>query len=246
MLKFFRSVAKPLGFVFLMLCVNMFIPAAVPGVNGVTMTFLVDCSMSIFCGIYLYHRDLLRDHTRPCFTKAGLKTLYILSVPIWYLGQTGSSYLLGRFGSGALDSYNQVAMSNEWLFLLLTVTAAPIFEELMFRGVVFNCFLDGFSPTVSLIASSLLFGALHFTLPHLWFTSLMGLIFGIVYYYTGQLRYSMICHSFTNLLGFVAVGWPIPGLLLQPVVFVSLTAMAFLVPAKLFLSVDKKETPAAD
>lgn len=48
------------------------------------------------------------------------------------------------------------------LLILIVVVGAPVFEELFFRGFALSAFESRWSPTTALIASSILFGFVHF------------------------------------------------------------------------------------
>jgi len=86
---------------------------------------------------------------------------------------------------------------------LLMVMAAPMFEELIFRGIMLDGFLKKYSPTKAIIWSSVLFGIVHLN-PWQFVTGLvMGIFIGWVYYHTRSLTYAIIIHASANLSGFI-------------------------------------------
>jgi uncharacterized protein len=85
----------------------------------------------------------------------------------------------------------------------LMVIAAPILEELIFRGIILDGLLKKYSSTKSILISSLLFGLVHLN-PWQFVTGLIiGIFSGWVYYRTRSLSYSIIIHASANLSGFI-------------------------------------------
>lgn len=85
----------------------------------------------------------------------------------------------------------------------LMVIAAPILEELIFRGIILDGLLEKYSPTKAILISSLLFGFVHLN-PWQFVTGLIiGFFSGWVYYRTRSLSFSIIIHASANLSGFL-------------------------------------------
>uniref|UniRef100_UPI0032170A4F CPBP family intramembrane glutamic endopeptidase n=1 Tax=uncultured Draconibacterium sp. TaxID=1573823 RepID=UPI0032170A4F len=86
---------------------------------------------------------------------------------------------------------------------LLMVVAAPILEELIFRGIILDGLLKKYSPEKSILISSLLFGLVHLN-PWQFVTGLViGIFSGWVYCRTRSLALSIIIHASANLTGFL-------------------------------------------
>jgi hypothetical protein len=85
---------------------------------------------------------------------------------------------------------------------ILMVVAAPILEELIFRGIILDGLLRVYSPVKSILVSSFLFGFVHLN-PWQFVTGLIiGIFSGWVYYKTRSLLPSIIIHASANLSGF--------------------------------------------
>lgn len=85
---------------------------------------------------------------------------------------------------------------------ILMVVAAPILEELIFRGIILDGLLRVYSPVKSILVSSFLFGLVHLN-PWQFVTGLIiGIFSGWVYYKTRSLLPSIIIHAAANLSGF--------------------------------------------
>lgn len=88
-------------------------------------------------------------------------------------------------------------------FAFLTmVVAAPILEELIFRGIMLDGLLYKYPPIKSILVSALLFGLVHLN-PWQFVTGfIIGIFSGWVYYHTRSLIACIIIHASANLTGF--------------------------------------------
>jgi len=116
---------------------------------------------------------------------------------------TGSAHGVGWFVIGAA-----------------TVVGAPFFEELFFRGVLLRALARLFGhwgrwvgPTLAVVVSALLFGAIHAELLQFAGLALFGLVLGAVSYRTGRLGMNIVAHGAFNLLALTAVVCPVTLLL---------------------------------
>ena len=87
------------------------------------------------------------------------------------------------------------------IFFLVIVVMAPIVEELVFRGVLFNLLNKNLKTLPAMILSSLFFGVLHSKtfIP----TAIIGFLICFIYQKTGNIKYSIMAHMFNNLIAFV-------------------------------------------
>lgn len=91
------------------------------------------------------------------------------------------------------------------IFLTLAV-AAPIMEEVVFRGCLIGMLFKNHT-TAGLIISSILFGAVHTIGDWISFPIyfIMGLALGFIYIKTKRLETSMSVHFLNNLIGTIAI-----------------------------------------
>ena len=90
------------------------------------------------------------------------------------------------------------------LILLATCVAAPIFEELFFRGFLFPAFAGRFGPVAAMIISGSLFGVAHVFVVPLRMTvplGVMGIALAWLLQQTKSLVPGMAVHGFVNALG---------------------------------------------
>lgn len=86
---------------------------------------------------------------------------------------------------------------------LLLVIAAPILEELLFRGIILDGLLKKYSPLISILISSLLFGFAHLNPWQFVNGLIIGIFSGWVYFRTRSVLPSIIIHASANLSGFL-------------------------------------------
>ncbi|WP_089888694.1 CPBP family intramembrane glutamic endopeptidase [Kriegella aquimaris] len=86
---------------------------------------------------------------------------------------------------------------------LVTGIAAPILEELIFRGIILDGLLKKYAPTKSILISSLLFGLVHLNPWQFVSAFIIGIFSGWVYYRTKSLSFSIIIHATSNFCGFL-------------------------------------------
>ncbi len=148
---------------------------------------------SIFYGVLLVASLLLFS------LGISLLAFYVLSLgfPNYVNGLLENSKLL----RGTESLYPRV---YNWLMLFLLVIYAPLVEELIFRGFLLQRWAVKWGLRRGMIASSVLFGVLHFSNP-LGLT-LFGLVMGLLYVRSRSLWVPVACHSLNNLAA-VGMDW---------------------------------------
>ncbi len=89
------------------------------------------------------------------------------------------------------------------LSLMHVLTAyflAPLIEEFVFRGVVFKGLLNKYSsPVFAILLSSMLFSLVHINLAVLLSTFILGILLGVIYYYSNSLHLTILSHLLINI-----------------------------------------------
>jgi membrane protease YdiL (CAAX protease family) len=88
------------------------------------------------------------------------------------------------------------------LLTIVAVIAAPVAEELLFRGWIFTDLRRHFGFTTTLAATSAFFAVLHYESTHLYALAVfpIGLALGTMREITGSVKPSIAFHAFNNLL----------------------------------------------
>jgi membrane protease YdiL (CAAX protease family) len=90
------------------------------------------------------------------------------------------------------------------LALALGSVVAPVFEEVLMRGVLLRGLLRNYRPAVAIGQSALLFGIFHFNPAQSLNAFFMGLLLGWIYYRSRSLWLCIGLHGFYNALAFGA------------------------------------------
>jgi len=91
------------------------------------------------------------------------------------------------------------AMSSNLLGMISVGLIGPIAEECILRaGVLGNLLRVNVRPWVAIVVSALIFGILHFNPVQTFFATLIGIIFGVVYYATRNIVLTSIIHIVNN------------------------------------------------
>jgi CAAX protease family protein len=90
-------------------------------------------------------------------------------------------------------------------FVILAVVVAPLMEELVFRGFLFNALLRALPAGVAITIASALFGLAHGDLVASFPLACAGAILCYVYYRSGSLTASICTHGLFNLVNIALV-----------------------------------------
>jgi hypothetical protein len=99
------------------------------------------------------------------------------------------------------EQFESIALSSPLLALLAIGILAPIAEELLFRGAIYNLIKDSVGKYIALLVSSVLFALIHLNIYQASYTLFIGLFLGIVLMKTGSLWLPIIFHIVYNLFG---------------------------------------------
>lgn len=98
--------------------------------------------------------------------------------------------------------------------VIQVIILAPVFEEMLFRGLILRGFLQRYSPAKAIFVSSLLFAVIHIN-PHQMLPGLlMGILFAWLTVKTKSLVPSIFSHMFVNCFSWMSINGifpPIPG-----------------------------------
>lgn len=143
----------------------------------------------------------------------GTKTInylsaFLLGALCWFFN---SAVLTLVSSAGLLEDQfsktdNILAPLLEGSFLIAFITVgiiAPIAEEFLFRGVVFNTLKKRFSPAWTIVIQGVLFGIFHLNLVQGSYATLLGIVFGYVTYKTKSLWPAIIIHIVNNSMSFI-------------------------------------------
>ena len=104
-----------------------------------------------------------------------------------------------------LEQLNELIGRGGWA-VLMTVVAAPILEEIFFRGLVLGTLAQRWGARWAVLASAALFGLIHAPiLPQMVNAFMMALVMGYIYVATRSLIPVIIIHAINNGLAYLAL-----------------------------------------
>ncbi|MDR2532874.1 MAG: CPBP family intramembrane metalloprotease [Oscillospiraceae bacterium] len=99
------------------------------------------------------------------------------------------------FQPTALEPSNNIVNIIMMVFMLVVI--APVFEEFLCRGIMYDA-LKPYGTGVAIIISSVLFGLMHGTLYMLFYTTAIGFALGYIRYATNSLFIVTVLHAIIN------------------------------------------------
>ena len=96
------------------------------------------------------------------------------------------------------DMFMELGKGKGIFPFLMVVLAAPILEEIIFRGIMLDGLLEKYSPLKSIIITSVLFGIVHLNPWQFVSAMAIGCFSGWIYYHTRNLTYSILIHAANN------------------------------------------------
>jgi membrane protease YdiL (CAAX protease family) len=149
--------------------------------------------------------------------KSGAAT-FLIAMPLVTVSEVASTWLLTTLGLPVEDQGLMDILQNTnsaWLVASLVVVAtliAPVAEELIFRGGLFRYFRTRAPRWIVIMATSLVFGALHVHwggkfegLPSFVPLTVLAVVFCAAYERTGLIGTTIVAHALFNLNTFVQV-----------------------------------------
>ena len=103
---------------------------------------------------------------------------------------------------GMLESYSSMASGlftqNFVVAIISNVIAAPIIEEIIFRGLIFDRLKKAIPVVPAMIISALLFGLAHGQIIWICYAAVIGLILAAIYHKTGSIIPCIAAHMVLN------------------------------------------------
>lgn len=172
---------------------------------GTELSSLIYYVASMGATFWIAHRKRCKTaETAYNFEAAPLKTIALVSVATIAI-QTGivSPIVdLIPMPESIQHIFLEMAKRNGVFSFIAIVIAAPMLEELIFRGVILDGLLKLYSPLKSILFSSVLFGLLHLNPWQFVGAFVAGLLLGWVYYRTKKLILCITIHLVNNLFAF--------------------------------------------
>lgn len=137
-------------------------------------------------------------------------TDYLLTIPMMFgmgfMAEVVTSWIptdsgvLGEWYQAFNGVFKSMAYDKVGM-LIIVVIFSPIFEELIFRGIILKGLLNnGMAPKTAIVLSSVVFGIVHGNPWQFLGAAMLGLVLGLAYYKTKSILLTMILHALNNLV----------------------------------------------
>ena len=208
------SIAIIMTIILMFICFSFLIPIK----DSITFQMLSFCLFGLIISTLILWINYKKEKLSFGLSIKNLK--YVIWTPLIYLVTiilllfVGllNQYLLTNFfdieikPQDILERFKELENSFEIsIFVIGSAVVAPIYEELLFRGIIFPKLIQKTNFTIALVLSSLIFAVLHFHLSALLPLFVLSIILSITYLYTSTIWASISLHALFNLISIIAV-----------------------------------------
>lgn len=187
------------------LCLNI-LQIAVPSMESELVNLIVYTVQFILAiaGVWVYRRS--RGEKGGIFSfrlQWYNSSLVLLGIVLILAVSVVIEPLINLFPDHYMERLNDAIGRGGWA-LLLTVLLAPVFEEILFRGLILESARRKWGASVAIVLSAAFFGLVHLPiLPQALNAFVMGIALGYIYVLTGSLISVIIIHAVNNGLAFL-------------------------------------------
>lgn len=210
----------PLSAGFLILYFALSVAFMLFGVDTIVGTIITDILVSIL-GVFAIRKYFGKYNNRrfACISPKYFIYITILLLLCWIFSQITATWYLTNHGDASFDAYQEITTANPVTYLLLSAIVAPVSEEVIYRGIIFNSVKKGFPVWFAYIVSAFIFAFMHGTVVHMIIGFVCGVLFAVVYQYTKSLRIAVLMHMCYNTLSLCSGFINVPDVFFNPYVF---------------------------
>ncbi|GAA0179224.1 hypothetical protein SH2C18_21310 [Clostridium sediminicola] len=131
---------------------------------------------------------------------------YVVPIILIAIFTTGISLVCTQYGITIFPDYAEVSntysmAAKSIIGILGIIVFAPILEEILFRGMIFNRMREDMNVVLAAILQAIIFGMMHGNMLQFFYTFALALIMAYVYVKTDSLWMSILVHITYNLFG---------------------------------------------
>lgn len=215
---FDRIVHSKAGVIFLLclfLMAYLFVGSVLAASLGsITASFAFDVILMglAYWYLHVYKNRYMTTFGRVSKLSKNLAILYftLSAITIYFICQLAGETASHTFGDPNMIANAKAMRANPQLSVLMSLVIAPLSEEMIFRGMVYNTLKSAYKPLTALIIQALVFAILHGTWGQGVGTLLLALFNGMLYEYSGKIRYPIYVHLGYNFFAvlYVYIMWP--------------------------------------
>lgn len=160
-----------------------------------TKYIVIRCLISWFCS---FQKPPIINRYKPGRTLI-VCLLMLISYRLIYNFGISHIFDFSRNSSVVTSTFNEL-FNFKILALITVLLVSPVYEEVIFRGLILNALRKRHSEVLSIVISAVLFSIVHLNLVQCVNTFLIGLILGLIYVKTESLYIVIFAHIFHNML----------------------------------------------
>lgn len=163
-------------------------------------------TIASFVTLFIYSSILKKSNSsllKQCnFQKISIKT-FLSIIIITILLSITTEYFILKLDSISIfqNSKSSYYSSDSFLWIICAIILGPIYEEILFRGLIYNEFKKTFNSIVSIIIQSLIFSIMHFDLVQIIYTAVLGIFLALLYTWSQSIIAPIIAHISFNFFG---------------------------------------------
>ncbi|EQK39616.1 CAAX protease self-immunity family protein [[Clostridium] bifermentans ATCC 19299] len=209
-----KKILKLLGICIGLLLISFFSSMIVTGIFAIVIEdskemskyiYIITCIIDVIILILvdwmysIFNKKLL---SKDVFKK--IKLNEVINISLLGVGLSVCGSILAGELTEVFPSYVNVAnqLSVKSLDqMIITILIIPIFEEIIFRRIIFGYLKENYTVVYAIIVQALIFGIAHGNIVQGICAFLIGIVLAIIYMYCDSLVGSMILHMVLNLCG---------------------------------------------
>ena len=154
--------------------------------------------------ILMFRKKEMNLFQRCKFRKLGLKNYLIVilsSIGLSFFSSGLVNLLINKFPGYSKSSEAIASSTTSLLGIISVVVIIPIFEEVLFRGLIFNEFKKHLNVIIAIIFQGIIFAVAHGNMLQGIYAFILGVVIAIIYVKTQSIIASMLFHIMFNLFG---------------------------------------------
>lgn len=207
------------------MCIGLFITSSLIGgvVSLIFATFIGDSNeFSKYLYVMIFISDILTlilvhfillNYDKKLLSKTTFKKIQAtdaISISLLGVGISVVVSILTVILQILIPSYTHVqdqlmTTHNSVFQLVIVILLIPIYEEILFRYVIFGYFKENYNTVCAVIGQAFVFGFFHLNIVQGIYTFLLGIALALVYMYSESLIGSIILHIVFNLFGILII-----------------------------------------
>lgn len=166
--------------------------------------YVITFGLTIIAGLWLKaRRSTSRPFLRFSLTKAN-PFLVLWGLVLTIVTSVAIEPILNIFPSEYLDNIKNSIGTGGWA-IITSVVAAPILEEVLFRGILQESLTEKLGGWRGVLAASAIFGIVHVIPQQMVNAFFVGIILGYIYIKTRSLLPVILIHAINNALAFIQI-----------------------------------------